>query len=82
MTRSLTLQSDREFRYEQRCQKKRIEQQSVDRNKRFENRCGLSREISREVSNEISLLIQKKRTAPLRTGRTGSLIGSYNYVYA
>lgn len=76
MTTSLTLQTEREIRYEQRCQKKRIEQQNIDRNKRFENRCGLSREISSEVSNAISLLAQKKRNGPLRNSSTHS---SYNY---
>ena len=76
MTTSLTLQTEREIRYEQRCQKKRIEQQNMDRAKRFDNRCGLSREISREVSSEISLLSQKKRNDPLRNSSTRS---SYNY---
>lgn len=76
MTTSLTLQTEREIRYEQRCQKKRIEQQNIDRVKRFENRCGLSREISSEVSNAISLLAQKKRNDPLRNSSTRT---SYNY---
>lgn len=76
MTTSLTLQTEREIRYEQRCQKKRIEQQNIDRKKRFDNRCGLSNEISREVSNAISLLAQKKRKDPLRNSSTRT---SYNY---
>ena len=76
MTTSLIIQTEREIRYERRCQKKRIEQQNIDRVKRFENRCGLSRETSREVSSEISLLSQKKRNNPLRNSSTRS---SYNY---
>jgi hypothetical protein len=77
MTTSLTLQTEREIRYEQRCQKKRIEQQNMDRAKRFDNRCGLSNETSWEVSNAISLLAQKKRNVPLLTSSTRS---SYNYL--
>ena len=77
MTTSLTLQTEREIRYEQRCQKKRIEQQNIDRTKRFQNRCGLSNETSYEVSNAISLLAQKKRNVPIKTT---SIRGSYNYL--
>lgn len=78
MTTSLTLQTEREIRYEQRCQKKRIEQQNLDRTKRFETRCVLSNETSNEVSSAISLLAQKKRNIPVRSTCTR---GSYNYVY-
>lgn len=70
MTTGLTLQTERENRYEQRCHKKRIDQQNMDRTKRLENRCELRTEIMREVRNEISVLAQKKMNEQLRTINT------------
>jgi hypothetical protein len=68
MTRSLTLQTEREIRYEQRCQRKKIEQQKLDRVNRIQNRENnrsndiISKsEIVDEVSNEINKLIQKRK---------------------
>jgi hypothetical protein len=68
MTRSLTLQTEREIRYEQRCQRKKIEQQKLDRVNRIQNRENnrsndiISKsEIVDEVSNEINTLIQKRK---------------------
>ena len=68
MGRGLTLQTDREIRFEQRCQRKKIEQQKVDRAIRLEIRetnregaVGNNSEIANEVSSEISRLTQKRR---------------------
>lgn len=71
MSSSLTLQTDREIRYEQRCQKKKIEQQNLDRTIRFQNR-ETSRnentidmtELSNEVTTAISGITQKNRFSP------------------
>lgn len=74
MTKGLTLQTDREIRYEQRNQRKRIQQQNVDRAIRLENRTngrsdsdvGNRNEIANEVSNEIIRLTQKRRVCNSR----------------
>jgi len=79
MANSLTLQTEREIRYEQRCQKKKNEQQTMDRTKRFENRCRLSNEASYEVSNAISLLAQKNMNECVSSS-SSSTRRSYNYL--
>lgn len=74
MTKGLTVQTDREIRYEQRVQRKRIQQQNVDRAIRLENRTnnrtdtgfGNRNEIADEVSNEIIRLTQKRRASSSR----------------
>jgi hypothetical protein len=71
MTSGLTFQTERELRYEQRCKKKRIEQQNIDRTVRFQNRekyrddSSFDRnEITKEVSSAISSIAgQKSRFA-------------------
>jgi len=73
MTSCLTLQTEREIRYEQRCQMKKFEQQNIDRTVRFQNReryrdeNSIDRsEITKEVSSAISSIAgQKNRFAPL-----------------
>lgn len=66
---SLNLQTDREIRYEQRCQKRKIEQQKKDRVTRFQNRENVRNnqttdtdmnEISSEVRNAISEIAKKR----------------------
>ena len=73
--RGLTLQTDREIRYEQKIQRRKVEQQRVDRINRLENREKIrdtnnildKSEIADEVSNEINLLAQRrKRNATTR----------------
>ena len=68
MAHGLTVHTDREIRFEQRCQRKKIEQQKVDRAIRLEIRetnregaVGNNSEIANEVSSEISRLTQKRR---------------------
>jgi len=68
MAHGLRLQTDREIRFEQRCQRKKIEQQKVDRAIRLEIRetnrddmVGNKSEIVYEVSSEIFRLTQKRR---------------------
>jgi len=68
MPTGLTLQTEREIRYEQRCQRKKIEQQKLDRVNRIQNRENnrsndiISKtEIADEVSNEINTLIQRRK---------------------
>lgn len=67
MAHGLRLQTDREIRFEQRCQRKKIEQQKVDRAIRLEIRetsrddaFGNKSEIVDEVSSEIVRLTQKR----------------------
>lgn len=79
MTSCLTLQTEREIRYEQRCQRKKLEQQTIDRMVRFQNRekyraeNSIDRsEISNEVSSAISALAQQNRFAPRHYRRTSS----------
>jgi hypothetical protein len=72
MTSCLTLQTEREIRYEQRCQRKKFEQQNIDRTIRFQNREKYRddnsfdrNEITKEVSSAISSIVgQKNRFAP------------------
>jgi hypothetical protein len=67
MAHGLRLQTDREIRFEQRCQRKKIEQQKVDRVIRLEIRetsrddaFGNNSEMVDEVSSEIVRLTQKR----------------------
>jgi histone H3/H4 len=67
MAHGLRLQTDREIRFEQRCQRKKIEQQKVDRAIRLEIRetsrddaFGNNSEMVDEVSSEIVRLTQKR----------------------
>lgn len=79
MTSCLTLQTEREIRYEQHCQRKKFEQQTIDRMVRFQNRekyrdensIDIS-EISNEVSSAISAIAQQNRFAPRHYRRTSS----------
>ena len=67
MAHGLTVHTDREIRFEQRCQRKKIEQQKVDRVIRLEIRetsrddaFGNNSEMVDEVSSEIVRLTQKR----------------------
>lgn len=57
MPSSLNIQTDREIRYAQRDEKKRIEQQKIERSSRALKR---NQDISNEVSREIASLSKKK----------------------
>lgn len=66
--RGLTLQTDREIRYEQKIQRRKVEQQRVDRINRLQTRENNrttnvvdKSEIADEVSNEINLLAQRRK---------------------
>ena len=81
MTHGITLQTDREIRFEQRCQRKKIEQQKKDRAIRLEiretnrsNDFGNKSEIVNEVSNEIVRLTQKRRNV---TNRYSSFVSNF-----
>lgn len=81
MTHGITLQTDREIRFEQRCQRKKIEQQKKDRAIRLEiretnrsNDFGNKSEIVNEVSNEIVRLTQKRRNV---TNRYSSFVSHF-----
>jgi hypothetical protein len=72
MAHSLNTQTDREVRYEKRQHKKLINQQNVDRIARLEKRNEstsrqINMDISDEVRKEISIVVQKKRDAPVRS---------------
>mgnify|MGYP000329952494 CR=1 FL=1 len=58
---SLNMQSDREVRYHERCQQKKLEQQNMDRDDRVQRRDDMRSEISMEVRDEIQQLTQKKK---------------------
>lgn len=82
MTHGITLQTDREIRYEQRFQRRRIEQQNVDRTIRLEIRennrntdLGSIAEIADEVSNEIVRLTQKRMNG--RKNRYSNFVSSF-----
>lgn len=74
---SLNMQSDRELRYQQRCQQKIWKQQNIDRNERIQRRDAMRNEISMEVSDEIQAITQKKKVVTTRSGRT--IVSSYFY---
>ena len=81
MAHGLRLQTDREIRFEQRCQRKKIEQQKVDRAIRLEIRetsrddaFGNKSEIVDEVSSEIVRLTQKRRKV---TNRYSSFVSHF-----
>ena len=81
MTHGITLQTDREILFEQRCQRKKIEQQKKDRAIRLEiretnrsNDFGNKSEIVNEVSNEIVRLTQKRRNV---TNRYSSFVSNF-----
>ena len=58
---SLNMQSDREVRYHERCQQKKLQQQNMDRDDRVQRRDDMRSEISMEVRDEIQQLTQKKK---------------------
>ena len=62
---SLNTQTNREIRYEQRCQKKRIEYQTMERSMRAEKRT----EITNEVTSAISMITSTRRRIPTRNAR-------------
>jgi hypothetical protein len=75
---SLNMQSDREVRYHERCQQKKLEQQNMDRDDRVQRRDDMRSEISMEVRDEIQQLTQKKKVVTTtRSGRT--VVSSYVY---
>ncbi len=81
MAHGLRLQTDREIRFEQRCQRKKIEQQKVDRVIRLEIRetsrddaFGNNSEMVDEVSSEIVRLTQKRRKV---TNRYSSFVSHF-----
>ena len=61
MPSGIILQTNRDIRYEQRCQNKKIDQQNVHRTIRAQTRGLMMSEISKEVSNEICSIANKKR---------------------
>ena len=74
---SLNTQTDREIRYEQRCQQKRVQQQKMDRNFRAEKRDNMLTDISNEVANEISLITNTRRGLPKRGAVNNVSFSSY-----
>ena len=71
MPSGIIQQTNRVLRYEKRCQKKKIEQQNIQRAIRAQTRGLMMPEISKEVSNEICSTANKKRmSARLRTPTT------------
>ena len=74
---SLNTQTNREVRYEQRCQQKRVQQQKMDRNFRAEKRDNMLSDISYEVANEISLITNTRRGLPKRGAVNNVSFSSY-----
>lgn len=67
MTGSLNMQSNREIRYEKRCNMKKILEQTKDRSERFQRRHQQKDEIKSEVKNELSNLKQKANNFKTQT---------------
>ena len=61
MPGALNTQSDRSVRYEQRCLKKRSNEQKIQRAERAMKREEMRNEISKEVSSYIGSEFDKKR---------------------
>ena len=74
---SLNTQTNREIRYEQRSQQKRVHQQNMDRNCRAEKRVNMLAGISNEVADEISLIINTRRGVPKRGATNNVSFSSY-----
>jgi len=85
MAHGLTVHTDREIRFEQRCQRKKIEQQKKDRAIRLEiretnkgddfgNKSEIVNEVSNEVSSEIVRLTQKRSNV---TNRYSSFVSHF-----
>ncbi len=85
MSTALNTQTDREVRYVQRMEKKRVEQQNIDRAIRASNRnkdvsndvSTRNNNISNEVSSEIRALSTKKRSVNTRINNSNVSYSSY-----
>ena len=81
MTTSLNTITDRDIRYTQRCQRKRIEQQKIDRSIRVEKRNTTSSNITQcDISNAVSMeiaSISEKRSLGTRSSNSGVSFSSY-----
>ena len=53
--------SDRSTRYQNRCSKKNIEEQKVQRAERYEKRCAMREEAKQSVSEELDNRVQARR---------------------
>ena len=80
MTTSLNIMTDREVRYTQRCQRKRIEQQKIDRSIRLEkrNQSVAPYDISNAVSMEIASISEKRS---LGTRSSNSVVSFSSYFW-
>ena len=72
MPGALNTQTDRTVRYEQRCLKKRCDEQKIQRAERAMKRDEIKREISKEVSSHIRTECDKKRRMSTRMKTTTS----------
>jgi hypothetical protein len=63
----ITQSSNRAIRYQNRCSKKKIEEQSVQRTERYEKRCAMQEEAKQSVSEEFKNKKQVKRISQRRT---------------
>lgn len=81
MTTSLNIMTDREVRYTQRCQRKRIEQQKIDRSIRVQKRNqSVSNVVPHDISNAVSMeiaSISEKRSLGTRSSNSGVSFSSY-----
>jgi len=72
MPGALNTQTDRSVRYEQRCLKKRCDEQKIQRAERAMKRDEMKSEISKEVSSHIRTECDKKRRMSTRIKTTTS----------
>jgi hypothetical protein len=72
MPGALNTQTDRSVRYEQRCLKKRCDEQKIQRAERAMKRDEMKSEISKEVSSHIRTECDKKRRMSTRMKTTTS----------
>jgi hypothetical protein len=82
MTTSLNIMSDREIRYTQRCLKKKIQQQNIDRSIRLEKRNTTSSNVTQrnDISNDVSMeiaSISEKKSLGTRSSNSGVSFSSY-----
>ncbi len=64
--------SDRTTRYQNRCSKKNIEEQKVQRAERYEKRCALRQEAKQSVSEELNNRQQARRRTSERSRSTAT----------
>ena len=69
--------SDRTTRYQNRCSKKNIEQQKVQRAERYEKRCAMREEAKQSVSEELTNRVQARRSSERSKSTTTGFFSTF-----